>query len=289
MINIDFNVLFEYLSYIKTGSLSQFNSYLSSMCYNKDLENYEKANIRRMFSRLGHIEFDYNENKFSVCSPTVCMIPNTNKGILSGRRTKNLLNDIKKFYEISETNNYDAPKCLVINVSDINYFKMNLPHLRISQDFTKNLLKLLPSLDDIENNLIKLDYSPISDSFPTRLYDLNSHKFLNYNSKIFYKDGLYEIKYYSNRQYFIYKNKQWYQIEKEYGKFLLEKKQNLFKYSENKLKLKNYMRLPELMDRCMTMRSGQNPQNLNGDLIYDNIDITTAKKVSNLLDQKLEV
>ena len=88
VINTDFNVLFEYLSYIKTGSLSQFNSYLSSMCYNKDLENYEKANIRRMFSRLGHIEFDYNENKFSVCSPTVCMIPNTNKGILSGRRTK---------------------------------------------------------------------------------------------------------------------------------------------------------------------------------------------------------
>ena len=147
----------------------------------------------------------------------------------------------------------------------------------------------MPSLDDIENNLAKLDYSPISDSFPTRLYDLNGHTFLNYNSNMFYKDGLYEIKYYSNRQYFIYKNKQWYQIEKEYGKFLLEKKQNLFSYSENKLKLKSYMRLPELIDRSITMRSGQNPKSLNGYLIYDNIDINTAEKVSNLLCQKLEV
>lgn len=49
------------------------------------------------------------------------------------------------------------------------------------------------------------------------------------------------------------------------------------------------MRLPELIDRSITMRSGQNPKSLNGYLIYDNIDINTAEKVSNLLCQKLEV
>lgn len=287
MYNIDFDILFEYLSYIESGSLQQFNTYLSNMSYEQDLENYEKANIRRMFSRLAHIEFDYNENKFSVCPPTICIIPNTNKAILTGRRTKDILKIISDFYDIEATDNYDAPKCLIINIPDISVFKINLPQIRVSLDFTKNILRLLPSLKDIENNLMQIDNYPISDSFLVRIYDNNKHKFTDYGSKMFYKDGLYEIIYPNNRKYYINNNTQWYKIEKKYGKFLFEKNQKLFKHSSNQLWLKQYMRLPELIDRGLTMRSGKNPKISNGYFIYDNIDNVTAKKVLTLLDQDM--
>lgn len=289
MTNIDFDTLFEYLSYVESGSLNQFNSYLSNMCYERDLENYEKTNIRRMFSRLGHIEFDYIENKFSVCPTTVCILPNTNKGILAGMRTKDILNYIEQFYHISVTDNNFAPKCLTINIPDINTFRINLPQIRISQNFTKNLLHLLPGLDDIEKTLVKLDHSPISASFPTRLYNIYKHSFEDYKPINFYKDGLYEIKYYSNRQYYLYRNKKWHKIEKEYGKFLLEKDEILLKYSSNQLLLKSYMRFPELLDRALVMNSGVNPIKTSGYIVYDNIDIATAQKVSSLLDQNLEL
>lgn len=47
--NIDFDILLEYLSYLKTGTLQQFNKYIDNLDYNNEIEIFEYSIIRRIF------------------------------------------------------------------------------------------------------------------------------------------------------------------------------------------------------------------------------------------------
>ena len=79
-------------------------------------------------------------------------------------------------------------------------------------------------------------------------------------------------------------------LDRQYGIFLALKnaKESVLKYSKNSLSIRNKVRLPELIDRALTMYSGMNPKTINGYKKYDNIELSTVKKVADILEQNIK-
>lgn len=287
--NIDFDILLEYLSYIKTGTLQQFNNYINNLDYYDELETYEYSNIRRMFSRLSHIEFDYTTRKFSVCPPTILI--SNNIGILSGYRTQDFVAKISKKYNIKIIDNNQAPKLITININNTDQFIVDFPNVRISRNFSSKFINIIPEISQVEKALLALE-QPLPFTQPNiNFYNIKNYKF----EKIEFlkpSEGLYCELFPGNNQYFFYKNENWFNINKEYGIFMAHKlanNQNLFKYSINRLGVIKYIQPPELIDRALTMLSGQNPYTKNNYIIYENVSYAIAKKIATILGQKLEV
>lgn len=200
--NIDFDILLEYLSYLKTGTLSQFNKYVDNLDYNDKIEIFEYSIIRRIFSRLSHLEFDYTNRKFSVCPSTLLM--NKNIGILSGYRTKDLLSNIKDKYKIEIIDNYNAPKLIKVEINDIEKFQNEFPNIRISKDFSQRVFDIIPNITQIEKDLPLTEY-PLMLSQPNiNFYNTKSCKFeqIEFNSPL---NGLYRALFPGNNEYYFSK------------------------------------------------------------------------------------
>ncbi len=282
--NIDFDILLEYLSYLKAGTLSQFNKYIDNLDYNDEIEIFEYSIIRRIFSRLSHIEFDYTNRIFSVCPPTILI--NKNIGILSGYRTKGLLSNIKDKYKIEIIDNYNAPKLIKVEINDIEKFQNEFPNIRISKDFSQSVLDIIPNITQIEKNLPPTEYPLMITQPNINFYNTKSCRFeqIKFNSPL---NGLYRALFPGNNEYYFFKDNNWYEISKDYGIFMAHKyaqTKNLIQYDNNSFKILLYIQFPELIDRALTMLSGMNPHIKNNYTIYENIDYKIAEKVTKLLE-----
>lgn len=298
---IDYDILLEYLSYIKSGTITQFKQYINNIDYEDKLfehknELKEKGynfsvynQIFSMFSRLGHIEFDYVNSRFAVCPSTLVILSNGQEGILSGCRTKELKTKLNDISENIDNNN--APKCIKIKIDDLNDFKEKFSNVRISENYSDKLLKIIPSITEIKNNLKEVR-SPIklSDNFISG-YNSTEYKFNKKINVYNLKFGLYEEKNYGYNTYYLYDNQKWYEIDRNYGIFIVhnkEKKNNkIMRYKDNSLYIRLGIQFPELIDRALTMYNGLNPKIIDNERVYDNISIESAKRVANILGQIL--
>ena len=59
------------------------------------------------------------------------------------------------------------------------------------------------------------------------------------------------------------------------------------RYEDSSLYIKLGIQLPELIDRALTMYSGFNPEIIDKERVYVNIDIETARYVADILGQHL--
>ena len=300
---IDYDILLEYLSYIKSGTIAQFKQYINNVDYEDKLDYYKNElaekgyhfsiynQIFSMFSRLGHIEFDYINSKFAVCPPTLVVIPNTQEGFIVGSRTKGLKILLKTYSEkYKETDNSNAPKCIKIKFEDLNYVKERFPQLRISENFSDNVLKIVPNITVIQKNLKEVK-TPIrqTDKF-IKKYNPIKFNFENSNAHNL-TFGLYEEKNYGYNTYYLYDNQKWYEIDRNYGIFIVHNKEGknnkIMRYEDSSLYIKLGIQLPELIDRALTMYSGFNPEIIDKERVYVNIDIETARYVADILGQHL--
>lgn len=282
--NIDFDILLEYLSYLKTGTLQQFNKYVDNLDYNNEIEIFEYSTIRRMFSRLSHIEFDYTNRTFSVCKPTILI--SNNIGILSGYRTKDFLMEIANKYKINDMANQNAPKLIKVEINDIDKFQSEFPDIRVSKDFSQKVLNIIPNIEQIENEMSPVEYPLIISQPNINVYNTKNYRFeqIKFSTPL---NGLYRALFPGNNEYYFFKNNNWYKISKDYGIFIAHKyaqSENLIQYDNNCFKILLYVQLPELIDRALTMLSGMNPHVKNNYYIYENIDYKTAEKVTRLLE-----
>lgn len=281
--NIDFDILLEYLGYLKTGTLQQFNKYIDNLDYNNEIEIFEYSIIRRIFSRLSHIEFDYTNRIFSVCPPTLLM--NKDIGILSGYRTKDLLRNIKDKHKIEIIDNYYAPKLIKVEIDDIDKFQNEFPNIRISKDFSQRVLDIIPNIEQIEKEISPTEYPLIISQPNINFYNTKSYRFeqTEFNTPL---NGLYRALFPGNNKYYFFKDNNWYEITKDYGFFMAHKyaqTKNLIQYDNNSFKILLYVQFPELIDRALTMLSGINPHVKNNYTIYENIDYKTSEKIIKLL------
>lgn len=300
---INYDILLEYLSFIKTGSFSQLKNYINNLDYNDELQQYKEeirekdydfnphAIIFSMLSRLGHVEFDYSKAKFAICPATLVINSHSKRGILSGYRTRHFENVAKNFIKLIKNTN--APTCIQVEFDNIENFKMKFPLIRISNNFSNNLLHIVPTVNDYETKLQEIENPLINKNFVS-FYNAKKYTFDTLRDQNL-KNGLYEINYDDyNKVYYFFNNNKWYKIDKNYGKFLIHKYENnknilIYNNKQQILYLNKYTRLPELIDRALTMCSGINPSLVDKGYEYVNIDITIAKLVAKILGQNLGV
>lgn len=291
---IDYNILLEYISYLKSGTIEQFKHYIDNLDYKDKLQEIKDHNpytsIITMFSRLGHIEFDYTNRKFSVCPATLVVLSDKKQGVLSGYRTKKFVKDLDGLFQIEVLPNNYAPNIIKIYFGDIDDFKNSFPKIKISEDFSDNLLNIVPTVKDIKANLQEFQRVPIFGQSFVKYYNSKSFKF-EFIKNDYIKDGLYEIDNSWYKDYYLRKNNKWYQIDMCYGKFLIHSYENkkTLRYSNGALYLNSHLRFPELIDRALTMYSGKNPSWEKSELKYDIINKNIANNVAKLLGQYLEV
>lgn len=294
---INYDILLTYLSYFSDGRREKIKDYINNIDYNDNFEKYvneDKDNrsksqlynrIFQMFSRLGHIEFDYINNKYSVCPPTLVVLPNKEQCILCGSRTKIFKNKILPY--LIEEDNYLAPKCWKINTENIEDIKQKV-ELRISENFTQNMLSIVPTVE----NIIKTEEteSPIRLNInPIKKYNPTNYRYETINNFDNLETGLYERKNIYNYTYFyLDETKNWHSIDKYYGQYLMQKNNNkILTYDEStsSLFVNASMPLPELIDRALTMLSGKNPELVGYEYKYDNINLDINNKIEKILGQ----
>lgn len=261
-----------------------------------------------MFSRLGHIEFDYYSQKFAICPPTFVKIPNENNWILAGSRDYKLIESIEEFFikkNVKKIFNPNAPQCIKIeNCKDEDFetFKENIKEekdIYISRNFCSNVLQIVPTVQKLVKNLQSITEPQHSDFQYFNPKDMHFYDKRNREN-----DGLYKYKQYGYNDYFLKHNNLWYKIEYNYGKFYVCQEKKLIKYrkKEKTLYLDIRIRFPELIDRALTMCSGINPSVVSLEEIkttkyieyskkeylkYTNIDEQIADNVAKILNQKI--
>lgn len=297
----NYDILLEYLSRKKSGSWQEFKTIVQNLNYynSSEISNNE---IRRMLSSLGHIEFLFNDNEqvYSITPPGIALFNNSFRGILCGYRTRELLEILKeecKKYSlfIEEIAQYSAPKAIFINFKNqqnLNCFleKTSL-NLYVTKSFSYRLLKHLPTIETVLNNIQENTFNLEINAPNVFLYDIFQKKKIPAKNRGIKDYNLYERQFYNKYEYFIFLNDNFYKIDKNYGECITYSQLNkkYLKYKNNKLEV-SVVNLPELIDRALTLSSGLNRTNCQySKYIYDNISLDFAKLVSEKTGLLLEI
>ena len=282
---LDYDVLLEYLSYKDCGKYIDFKNYVKNLIYDEEdviSFSYIISQVRRTLSALGHVEFLFNGDKqiFKAAPPVISILPNDTKGVLCGYRTQEFLKELKKYcndkgLNYSEEKNYKAPQVIFIDFksqNNINDIKLSETDVKVVTDFSKKLLYVYPTINDVVVNIMKKSV-PLDDVGSVKYYDEYNNKFEG-----FCKDYcVCETTNCGLPKYYIYRN----EINEEY--FEVDKytaiinqyriyRQKIFKLKDNKLKVYYIEGLPDLIDRALTLASGINRKKENNSIIYDNIN-----------------
>lgn len=288
---LDFDTLLEYFSCIKTGSWNSFKQSINNINYNEIELNHSR--IKQMYSRLGHIEFIFDDKSyFCVAKPALAVIPNTNKAVLCGARTRKFLSLLKNAcninnIELTEYPNNNAPAVILLTFNnDAQKRKIN-DFVPVINNFSKKVLSLLPSLDSYIENLADIDFFQ-PENYGLQVYNANKKIFTSCNS---FSDGLYRMQSFTKDRYFLYLKNAWKEIDRTYGilkALQIASCKNIFLYKNNAFCVNNRVQIPELADRALTMFSGYNPEIENHYRIYSNVSFEAASLLSRKLGQKLE-
>lgn len=292
--HLNYDKLLEYFSCLKQGSWNQFKQALNNINYDEIDLNY--AVERQMFSRLGHIEFIFEPKpQFCINKPALGMIPNSNEAILCGYRTP-------KFFEklcyickqndiiVKEYENNNAPKLIILNFEKDYQQSIINKHIPIIHKFSQKVINFIPSVEEYYENLNPLENFRFQ-NYDLQIYNTEMKKFINFGKSQVPKEGLYRMRTYEKDRFFIYFSDKWFETDKSYGickVFEIKRKNNLFNYKDNCLYINEYITLPELADRAISLCSGINPKIKNEYRIYKNIPYEVAKITASKLGQILE-
>ena len=312
--DIDYDILLEYLSYKKQGKWSDFKRYVKDLIYDdfdvikRDEINYFIGHVRRTLSALGHIEFIFSDkSEYIVAPPVISILPNSTKGVLCGYRTKEFLDKIKNKcrqlgFGYTEEDNYRAPKAIFIDFKSKE--NMNLCQqdssllnndIKIVTDFTKKLLTVYPYIEEI---IAKAPH--VENLGECNVYNEVFHKFVSEAPK---DNCACEKQYFGHNKYFVYRDvlNSYNEVEKHVAicnQYRHYCDKVIFELNENILKVNYINGLPELIDRALTLSSGKNRMRRKRaenriakiySFIYDNISEETASLLSKKTGLKLEV
>ena len=266
----NYDLLLEYLSYKHSGSYQDFKQYVKNLDYD---DNINAGDVRYILSSLGHVEFSFcNDSAFYITPPAIALFENSYKGVLTGKRTQKLLNNLKeicknigiKYQEDHDT--FNSPTIITVDFIDKEHladFQKYDTGITITENFSLRLMNVVP---DITNVINKSEYlTKIDDNLETVYrYNCKTYKFepLKYPIYMDKEYTLYEIRksFSGNYSYYIYENDKYYKIDRNYGICIVLA--NEFKYKKfiklkgNELIVTNISTFPELIERALTLSSG---------------------------------
>ncbi len=300
--NYDYNILLEYISAKGSGKWQEFKTIVQNLNYD-DSSEISNNEIRRMLSSLGHVEFLFKDDEqiYSVAPSGIALINNSFKGVLCGFRTARLVENLKKeceqndiFVKVKAQEN--APDAIFIyfgNEEKLNSFleKSSL-NLYVTKNFSYRLLKSLPDIDTILNDIKKEKFSVDITALNVFSYDVFQGKKRLVKNRITKDYNLYQRQFFNKSEHFLFLGDDFYKIDKNYGECITYSKSalKLLKYQNDKLQV-NIVNLPELIDRALTLSSGLNRKSSYpyAKYIYDNISLDIAKLVSEKTGLLLEI
>ncbi|MGN0030461.1 MAG: hypothetical protein ACI37Q_00730 [Candidatus Gastranaerophilaceae bacterium] len=340
----DYDLLLEYLSRKESESYVNFKKFVLNLNYeltkeslcqklidnsqtNCDIDTkFRKEqlsfirNTRKMLSRLSHCEFCFanNDNNFTVTPPVICMLNNSYKGILCGKRTSDITNEIQTICEqthcdYTEERNINAPNVIFVNFKNQENrenFEAQLQNakfisdLKIQENFSEIILTNVPKVCDLKQAVKQGDLVEVKDYDENIIENKQIFDFRIFECKKFgfiQLCGFHDVSDWSvikddrntyNQSYYIKYGKKYYYIDKHYGILLnlyyLNKKP-LLRWENNKLIKKNFwLQFPELIERALTLQSGYNTEDNKNEVIYRNIDIRIAELLTKTTGLEIE-
>lgn len=298
-----------------------FNGLSQSMrMSNREVDlNYVRRQTIRLLDSLGHCEFDFDNRRVFVCSPSLVALPTSGlpKAILTGARVPSLIEEIKNFVrtnrdsisfsETQQNNEYlFLPSAIYIEAVDYECIKnvslaTQIYHY-LETPVAWSLVNFSVGIENIVENLIYERRDDIN--WKKQTFYTDSLTFSNRNCDNIQKLVSYVNPVNQQRRHWVWDNNQAAEVDRDWGRYIIlaSQKKNVIIYDEryHRLAVPSTVPLPRFLARAATLCTGMAPvpapigeEPIGGlpaghqmDIYYD-ITPPIAKMISRKLSQDL--
>ena len=316
------NQLLYLLSEKKSLEWSQFRKYVEDIFYRQDkvsndLDRYEIYSFARNLSGLGYL--DIGEDKKSkkvivqIAPPMFVRLPLIQSTfLLTGGRSSQLLDIVKKFPEVQKISSKNKQKLLpetfIIRRKDQDLYslvKQTIFQGNKLSDYIKicehpiawNILEFAGDISQYEQSLSSSEWESGSISDVKQLFfDTSMLKFQNFESKKQLRNNLSLVKishYEKFHAYYLLKssNEDKAKVNLDWGRFIMAKQSNclVLEYDKQTFELHSKLRLPAIFERGLTLLSGISPirEKENKKFVFKSVPYRIAELIAHKLGQKL--
>jgi hypothetical protein len=258
-------------------------------------------------SKLGHLEIDWTNSRWSVVKPTINVIPGMGLiVVMSGSRPQIVEDRFERatddvldvfalplFFQSDEYPHVRMLKCGSLNEAESIAKEIRA---RFVVDPSSRLAKSMISLEELglrpaaEPHKIEFDGMKVFD------HDARSWRSISSSNSCRVVDGLFEVPGWGRQRYLLRRGNRWFQIDKSYGLFHEYQRigrNNVMHYRRQTESQPSFLHvdkdvvLPILAERTLVMCSGLAPRSINQKTTYLNVPKHIASYVASKLGQEI--
>lgn len=289
-----YDTLLEWASERGQGSWQQWRAACTALAID------EPSRAARRLSALGHVEFDWVDNRFACAPPTATLTLRASGCLLlTGARPRGLRNELSRLVEEDDTLDVDlrdpieqdggpATWLVEAEMDELERF-CTLAALELHVHAGRRLLEALPPAS------LEAAGEPgrPSGRFPRSWFQPTPPFWLRPERPDGGEEGLWWVEEYRRKAAFVCRDGAWFRIPvREYGPYLAYPEVAFAAYNEPMalLEVEDRAPLPPLIARALTLQSGRLPKKTRaGKHGYVNVDVELAALVRTKLESGVAV
>jgi hypothetical protein len=246
-------------------------------------------------SDLGHVEFDWVDNRFAAAAPAAILLPRSSgSALLTGARSIDLERQLEERAQDFSHDVYLHPPIGQENgpstwlcegdLDDLPGFCADL-QIQFQVQSGRHLVASLPAAT-LEAAAMR--ERPL-DRLPRKWFDPHVRQFKRIGDQA--RDGLWSVDEERRKAHFVHRDGAWYRLSiREYGPYLAWPQETFLHYSTSQtaLLVDTEAPLPPLLARALTLQSGRLPRR-GRQIHYLNVDRPLAEAVAGSLATNLEI
>lgn len=255
----------------------------------------EPSSAARKLSALGHVEFDWIDDRFA-CAPPTAVLTLRSSGclLLTGSRARGMWEQLDELWKANDYNVYIRPPVpqdrgpetwlVEAEVGELEQFCAGAG-LELHVDSGRRIAEALPPAT-LES--VGLEERP-DDRFPRTWFDADRrYRCFRTESTTGNDDGLWWVEEHRRNVAFVRRDSNWWRIpSREYGPYLAYPQESFITYQQGLgfLTIDNSAPLPPLLARAATLQSGRlAKRDGRTGHTYVNIDPVLVELIENRLD-----
>ena len=268
--------------------------------------NLRDSTLGSNLSKLGHLEIDWQNSRWSVVKPTLNIMPGMGLiAVLTGSRPQT----VERRFDIAANEENDVFALLHRQKEDNPHAKFlkcaSLEHAaQIAEKLNARFVldpasRLAGSMKSIDQATLFNAAEPHKSEFDAiKIFDNGSRSWVSISQdrRLEWTDGLYEAPGFGRARYLLKRGDKWHLTEKSYGLLLEHRRMGrskIFQYQSaggrtpSILYVDRDVILPTIAERSLVMCSGFAPQMMNLRNAFINVPKPLAKYIANKLGQEI--
>lgn len=287
-----YDLLLEWASERGQGSWRQWRDACGTLAID------EPSQAARRLSALGHVEFDWVDNRFACAPPTATLTLNASGCLLvTGARPRGMRDELNRLWQEEELDidlrepldQEGGPATWLVEaeMDDLERF-CSLARLELHVHAGRRLLDALPPAT---LEMVGEQGRP-SGRFPRSWFQPDPPFWLRAERPDGGEEGLWWVEEYRRKTAFVCRDGDWFRIPvREYGPYIAYPDIIFARYDETaaSVEVDNRAPLPPLIARALTLQSGRLPRERRaGKHSYVNVDGPMAELVRDRLGARVE-